>query len=284
MVLFSTVAFLIAYGVVWHMGRAHADAPQVDSATTIATADPGSVVVQLYDFMRTGKGTAAAGVVFMLITWALRNSLGSKWKFWKTPIGGYLLGFGLPVLSYFDLALEGGSEITISLVFNAIGAGWVAAGGWEHLRDAIEAMRKPGSAAPAAGASILIVLLVFAGSTLQACKNTQTSTTVKQDAVDCTKGELGKLETIAILDAPAVVNGSITWDDAETQSVALGVDAGGCFLSHLKDQVFKSATAPSGSAAPTRFESQVSDADRAMTKFRADTKTTRLFVTAAGVH
>lgn len=97
--------------------------------------DPLSMFAQFYNFITTGHGTMAVGVALTLVVWAIRAGLGAKWAFWKTPLGGYLLGFSLPAITYLGTALEAGQSISLALIGNVLGAGWVAAGGWEHLRD-----------------------------------------------------------------------------------------------------------------------------------------------------
>lgn len=110
-----------------------------------------TLAAQLYAFIRTGHGTAAAGVALLMVAWGLRSGLGAQWAFWKKPIGGYLLGFGLPAILYLGTALESNNPFTLTLLGNALAAGWVAAGQWEHLRDVLTALR--GGSTPSSSSS-----------------------------------------------------------------------------------------------------------------------------------
>lgn len=138
----GTVAVMIALGLVYRLGHAHAQG-LVPSTSPAAADDPVSYALQFYDAIRSGKGTVAIGVAAMLAVWGLRNGLGSKWAWFKTPVGGYVLGFSIPALLYFGTALAANAQLTMGLVLNAAGAAWVAAGGWEHFRDLLTAKPAP---------------------------------------------------------------------------------------------------------------------------------------------
>jgi hypothetical protein len=80
------------------------------------------------------------------------------------------------------------------------------------------------------------------------------ATTVENDIVDCTKGELAKAETIAVGLAPAVFTGAITIASVEAAALLVGGDVGVCILTDLGDQIAQLATgngsgSGSGSAA-----------------------------------
>lgn len=130
------------------------------------TDDPTSLLAQFYDFARSGRGTAAVGVALMILVWGLRNGLGAKWSWFKTPIGGYVLGFGLPTIVYLGSGLMAEQPVTFSMFLNAAGAGWIAAGGWEHLRDLMTSLKKPPTPTVVAAATVALLLLsACAGST-----------------------------------------------------------------------------------------------------------------------
>jgi len=148
LVVIGALLFAAALGLVYRIGHASAAVPGSGAIPSAAPAtDPGSLIGGFYDAIRTGRGTVAIGIALMLVVWAFRSGLGSRWAWFKSPIGGYALGFALPAIVYVGSALYASQPLTASLVVNAIGAGWVAAGGWQHLQDAIEKMR----AKPAAG-------------------------------------------------------------------------------------------------------------------------------------
>lgn len=72
------------------------------------------------------------------------------------------------------------------------------------------------------------------------------ATTVENDVVDCTKGELAKAETIAVGLAPAVFTGAITLASVEASALLIGGDVGVCILTDLGDQI-ASLTSSNGS-------------------------------------
>jgi hypothetical protein len=115
--------------------------------------DPSSLLLQLYQFIHTGHGSLAAGAACMLVVWGLRSGLSAKWKFWSTALGGYLLGFFVPGLTYVGTALLASQPVTLQLVFSAVAAAYVAAGGWAHIQDLINALRGGSSSSTTTGAS-----------------------------------------------------------------------------------------------------------------------------------
>lgn len=127
--LIAAMVMLFKIGVAWA------------SSGDVTPSDPTSLIQQAYEFMRTGRGTAAVGVFSMLVVWGIRAGLLKNVAFFQTMLGGYLLGFTVPTLQYLGGALVSENSITFSLFVNAIGAGFVAAGGWEALRDVITKAR-----------------------------------------------------------------------------------------------------------------------------------------------
>jgi hypothetical protein len=175
--------------------------PALAHAQAAAPAtDPTDLLLQLYTFIKTAQGSLAAGAALTLVVWLLRSGLSSKWAFWQTKLGGYLLGFALPAMSYAGVALSDNQPITLSLVLSALSAGYVAAGGWEHLRDIVTAITKGQGGAlvqtaappappatPAAkppGAARLTLLTAAVLVVAPACSSAQK---VEQGAVDCAK-------------------------------------------------------------------------------------------------
>jgi hypothetical protein len=65
---------------------------------------------------------------------------------------------------------------------------------------------------------------------------------VEHAALDCTKGELGKLEAIAVLLAPLIDGGVVPWSSVESAAIKAGAEIGGCTLAHLGDKVAQVAS------------------------------------------
>lgn len=107
--------------------------------------DPGALV-QLYTFMRTGQGTMAAGLVLTFLVAAIRHGGFARFaptKAWaESKTGGYVIGFGTSIATYLSTAFLASQALTMTLALNAIGAGFVAAGGWEHLQDVLGFIRQ----------------------------------------------------------------------------------------------------------------------------------------------
>jgi hypothetical protein len=141
-------------------------------------ADPGTLV-QLYDFIRTGHGTMAAGLVLTLLVAAIRHGLLAQFAWTKewaaSKLGGYILGFGTSIAAYLATALLAGQAFTVQLFLNALGAGWVAAGGWEHLQDVLGLIKPPSALKPAT-VSIVVVLACVLGLSSGCTKNTRIET------------------------------------------------------------------------------------------------------------
>lgn len=140
--------------------------------------DPGALV-QLYDFIRTGQGTLAAGVVLTFLVAAIRHGGFAQFaptKAWaESKIGGYVLGFGTSAAAYLASAFLASQALTVTLFLNALGAGYVAAGGWEHLQDVLGFIRQtpPPGNKPAVVTLVLAVMLAC-GFSAGCVKNTRT--------------------------------------------------------------------------------------------------------------
>jgi hypothetical protein len=198
------------------IGRAHAD-----SGGVVAVAqDPVSTISQIYDFIRTGRGTAAFGAGLMLVVYALRLIPAMQSRFI-----GYLLAFGIPTLSYVGLALVSGVEITMSLVLNGLGAGFVAAGGWEALKDSLS--RKSIVKKVVGSAAVLGVLSVII---LTACP---AATNVKNAGLYCLNQDQAKIEALVDQWKPIVFTGHADWDKIYVAAEDAGLSIGTCFVAEL---------------------------------------------------
>lgn len=204
------------------------------AASGDAASDPLGLASQLYQFIITGKGTAAAGIAMLFVVWGLRNGLGAAWLWWKTPIGGYVLGFSIPAILYLGTATASGNAFTFGLFVNAAGAGWVAAGGWEHFRDLIMRMRNPPALKKVSAGLAVSLIIVLGGFTC----GTQTPTAgqVEQNLIDCTTGDLGGIASLfhKIKDhyfppAGAAPTAS-DWAAIEQEAIDAGKTIGGCAL------------------------------------------------------
>ncbi len=222
------IGFLVAFLTLLALASvAHA-------STGDAAADPIGLMAQLYEFIRTGKGTMAAGVAALFVVWGLRSSLGAAWGWWKTPIGGYVLGFAVPSLLYFGTAAAGGGAFTLGLIGNALGAGWVAAGGWEHFRDAIERWRKPpvvpgmNMTAKAAATLAIFAVLVCGG-----CSGNTFPSNAGHDAINCTEGDLTDIVALYQKLRPLLDGASVDWKAIEDQVIGAGERIGGCVIAEL---------------------------------------------------
>jgi hypothetical protein len=87
---------------------------------------------EIYTAIRAGKWLAAVGFALLLLV-ALARKFGGKWA--KTRAGGYVLGFGVPMLGALGLSLTTG-QWSIDLYFGAFSAGLVASGLHTTAKDA----------------------------------------------------------------------------------------------------------------------------------------------------
>lgn len=115
-----------------------------------ATIDPVSSATGFLGFLTTGKYLPAIGILLMLVVWAERAGLARIWPWWAGKIGGYILGFLNPLLLYVGTALQAGTALTYSMLLQALGVAFVAAGGWSHLVDIFEAItgKQPAATVP----------------------------------------------------------------------------------------------------------------------------------------
>ena len=230
-----TVAILTLIG---YVGRASADTQA--STDTVNVNDPMSAIAQIYEFMRSGKGTAAVGVALILVVWLLRNIPIARYKAWaQTTLGGYILVYGSALLTYVGTGLAAGSSFTAMMLLNAAGAALVASGGWEHLRDIItELLKAKPTIPPAAGAVVL--LLTFGAVAAPLLTTTSTGCQAVKDAgqaiVDCTKADAVALEGVALDLFALVPDWSAIEQKAESEAVTHGEQIAGCALAKVVNQ------------------------------------------------
>jgi hypothetical protein len=105
----------------------------------------------------------------------------------------------------------------------------------------------------------------------------------EQAIVDCTTGNLGKLEPLAALIAPAIVGGQIPWSDVGSTALKAGASIGGCFISHVWDDV-EAIVAKGGAGSGSGVKVAAPGAAQELEKFRTALHSTAKFKTATGVH
>ena len=233
---------------------------------TAPAGDPTSLFQQLFAFIQTGHGTAAVGVVLMLLVYGLRAGLATWVSPWfKTQTGGYVLGFGTATLAYFGaalLSLQSYHAISLSLVINALGAGFLAAGGWEALRDILTKIGKPPTSATLA-AIVLCTFVALAGSGCgaQAQKMTGSFAT-------CAKADLGQIVSDQGQNLPQYLADLVAKNAADLEQKLsdllkqVGLDALECAFAAVESVLSPTPNAPSPNVG-------VPGLDRARTWLRA---------------
>lgn len=241
--LFAVVPILLLCGI------AHAQ------AAAGAPVDPASLLEQLLSFATTGHGMAASGVAMSLVVWLLRSGFASKWAFWKTKLGGYLLGYGVPMIAYLGLALVvPGAHVTLQLIGAAIAAGLAGAGAGRSIDHIVQSMSSSsgGGSATAKTAMRMAMLAGVALMLSSGCKAHcsdpknagSTECKVINGIVDCTGvsslstavDELGPIAA-GVLSAATGPTGAISWSAAEPQLLQLAWKYGTCALAQVWDDL-----------------------------------------------
>lgn len=115
-----------------------------DAIASVATSpadDPAGTALQLLQLIKEGRALPAVGAGLCLAVAAARAGLGAWVTPWfKTKLGGYVLGFGSASALYLGTSFLAGQGVTLSLLLYAIGVGWTAAGGLETFRDVLGAL------------------------------------------------------------------------------------------------------------------------------------------------
>lgn len=224
--LFIVILTLLAF-----VGRAFA-------GTGAPVDDPASMIAQLYEFMRTGRGTMAVGIANLLVVWVLRNLLAKKISWFGTMLGGYVLGFGTAALEYVGVALYSEASITLGLFLNAVGAGFTASGGWEALRDVLTAARKPPKIA-----AVTMLLIVAGLCVAPGCGPISPKPAVAA-AIDCVSAERERVDALLNEFVPLVMGGSANWSVIYQRAKQAGASIGGCFLGELVNAYLGGRRAP----------------------------------------
>jgi len=94
-----------------------------------------TVAGEVYERLRSAEWLAAFGGILVLIVWLLRLGVGKVLPWVNTKPGGFVLALTTSLLLSFGTALQAGQPMSFGLATLALGAAWVAAGGWGHAKD-----------------------------------------------------------------------------------------------------------------------------------------------------
>lgn len=165
----------LSVGHMRELGAANVDVPSLVAASESASSPAASAAPAddggFLGLLMTGKYLPAVGAFLILFVAGLRSVLALRVAWFATKVGGYALGFGSAVLLYLGAAWQSGAGITVGLFAAALGAGWAAAGGWEHLMDLVDWMRskKPTVQPTAIVLVTTLACLIMGGAVVQAC-------------------------------------------------------------------------------------------------------------------
>lgn len=233
LVMMMTV-FISFLSLIGYVGRAYADVG--------SSEDPVQLITQLYEFMRTGKGTVATGVAMMLVVWVARNMLGRFIPWFKTMIGGYVLNFSTSSIAYVGVALMAEEGVSLSLLGNAVGSAFTASGGWEAFRDLFTKIGKPAS-------TLVSFVLITALAAAPGC-GPISPPVIGSVVVDCLSEDRAKIDALISEFAPLVTEGKVNWSVVYQRAKQAGKSIGGCFLGELVNN-YLGGVRLAGQAAPT---------------------------------
>lgn len=201
----------------------------------------------LTTLIATGQYIAAIGGALVAVVGVLRLLLALRFAWFKTKLGGYVLGYTATTLVYGGSALHSGTPLTLTLVIAAIGAGWAASGGWETFRDVMGWFKAratsgddsgsgaAGGAGPSIVSALISVLLVVGFLSipvgLASCGwwHTKPATAV----IDCVSADQAQIAGLAGELAPLVTGSSVDWSAIYERAKDAGKVIGGCVLSEL---------------------------------------------------
>lgn len=96
----------------------------------------------LISYLTDGKYLLVVGMVLVLLAQLARTGLGAWIPWFKTQLGGYVVGFGTSAIVYFGTALQQGAAITFRLVSICLVMAFAASGKYHAVRDLATAVRK----------------------------------------------------------------------------------------------------------------------------------------------
>lgn len=214
-----------------------------------APTGTGDQVGTLIDLLMTGKYIPAVGVLLIAFVALARSAGGILVPWFRTRVGGLVLSYGSSILLYVGAALQAG-RLSLGVLVTAIGAGWAAAGGFEHLKDLVAALRPPAPQIPVAkvalrgvdGSLVVGVILSCAVAGVlvtQACSGSKSPGAA---VIDCTGGNAPGIVTnvLATLEQwnKPEPDGCRTatgwnWGCVEHAAIAKGEQIGGCAIAEL---------------------------------------------------
>lgn len=220
------------------------------------TAVDAGTVSDLIGMLMSGKYIPAVGAFLIAAVTALRGLLGIWIPWFKSKAGGYVLGFGSAAVLYVAVAMQA-DQLSIGVLAAALGAGWAAAGGWNHLQDLLgwltpppPSKQQPVAVAPSSGPGaplqaaivlgVVAVCMVSGGLMMQACSGAKHAETA---VIDCTGGTVpgvvaNVLETLSDWSRDETAGGCRTttgydWSCVESRAIAKGEQVGGCAIAEL---------------------------------------------------
>lgn len=131
------------------------------------------------------------------------------------------------------------------------------------------------------GLMVPLAALLAAGVVASCAWFSSETKKVEQDVIDCTKGDLAGLESIALQIAKGIFAGTISWNDTEQAAITSGVNIGGCILADVGKDI-EALVAGSGSGSGSAAKSAAPGAQLALAHFRAALKTSASFKTSDG--
>lgn len=228
-VLLSASVLTFAMTLLFTMGRAAAQ-----SDVPAPNGDPTASFLDLYEFIKTGRGTLAAGAAGMIAVWALRHLFGKKVAWFKTRAGGYVLGLSTAAVEYGSVALLANQTPTVTLAINALGSAFVAAGGWEALRDVINSTKNTTIVAKAASVgTVAVLVLVLVAMPSCATTGGAPRRIVGGALVDCLAADRGAINDLVDEFAPLITEGRADWPSMYSRAKSAGLSVGGCFLAEI---------------------------------------------------
>ena len=131
--------------------------------------------------LTTGQYLPAVGIALIAVVAVARFTLAMRWPWFSTKVGGYVLGFGSATVLYVGAAWRDGAGMSVGLFAAALAAGWVAAGGWETLRDILGGLR---TKAPPTSTVLVVAAALLLG--VSSCRHVKgAGVRAAQGFVDC---------------------------------------------------------------------------------------------------
>ncbi len=226
------------------------------------------------EYLLNGRYLPVIGIALITIVSLARTGLAMRWPWFKTKLGGYVLGFGSAAVLYIGEGLRSGAGVDLGLVTGALGMGWAASGGWEMIRDLIIAWRAPSSKAEVPKMTVVSLALVVALLGCSSCKDLPPPEAIAKAVVDCTRADQGQVNAVLREMLPLVYGDTPNWKSVEERAISAGVTIGGCALAELVQLYLGGRKAP--------LQSEGWNAHETLERFRHDVAGDATFRTAKG--